>query len=186
MATTCDKEAIREAYNTVREDKSEINWAVLKYEGNVITVASTGTDYQSFLDNLQGKISQINKKKLYKAIICLKIDDQRLFAFLRIFTGDEMSKRAKFAFVSWIGSDVSALKRAKVSIEKGLVKEIITVSYNFVQYFKRSFNQLLFYSFQNFAIEVATSDLNDLAEEKVKEQIVKAGGANYGTGGQKN
>ncbi len=62
MATTCDKEAIREAYNTVREDKSEINWAVLKYEGNVITVASTGTDYQSFLDNLQGKISQINKK----------------------------------------------------------------------------------------------------------------------------
>ena len=64
MATTCDKEAIREAYNTVREDKSEINWAVLKYEGNVITVASTGTDYQSFLDNLQGKISQINKKKL--------------------------------------------------------------------------------------------------------------------------
>ena len=62
MATTCDKEAIREAYNTVREDKSEINWAVLKYEGNVITVASTGTDYQSFLDNLQGIISQINKK----------------------------------------------------------------------------------------------------------------------------
>ena len=60
MATTCDKEAIREAYNTVREDKSEINWAVLKYEGNVITVASTGTDYQSFLDNLQGNISQIN------------------------------------------------------------------------------------------------------------------------------
>ena len=97
-----------------------------------------------------------------------------------------MSKRAKFAFVSWIGSDVSALKRAKVSIEKGLVKEIITVSYNFFYYFKRSFNQLIFYSFQNFAIEVATSDLNDLAEEKVKEQIVKAGGANYGTGGQKN
>jgi hypothetical protein len=39
-----------------------------------------------------------------------------------------MSKRAKFAFVSWIGSSVNALKRAKVSIEKGLVKEIITVS----------------------------------------------------------
>jgi hypothetical protein len=54
MSTTCDKEAIREAYNTVRDDKSEINWAVFKYEGNLITVASTGVDYNDFLNSFDG------------------------------------------------------------------------------------------------------------------------------------
>jgi hypothetical protein len=44
-----------------------------------------------------------------------------------MYTGDELSKRAKFAFISWIGSSVGALKRAKVSIDKTLVKEVVTV-----------------------------------------------------------
>lgn len=48
-----------------------------------------------------------------------------------------MSRRAKFAFISWIGSDVNPLKRAKVSIEKGLVKEIVTViQFDFMFQFK--------------------------------------------------
>jgi hypothetical protein len=42
-------------------------------------------------------------------------------------TGDEMSKRAKFALVTWIGNDVSALKRAKISIDKAVVKDVISV-----------------------------------------------------------
>ena len=54
MSTTCDKEAIREAYNTVRDDKSDINWAVFKYEGNLITVDKTGVDYDEFLDSFDG------------------------------------------------------------------------------------------------------------------------------------
>jgi hypothetical protein len=61
-------------------------------------------------------------------ILLLSLDDERLFGFLRVFTGDELSKRAKFAFVAWIGSSVSALKRAKCSIDKSLVKEIVSVS----------------------------------------------------------
>lgn len=44
-----------------------------------------------------------------------------------MITGDELSKRAKFAFVTWIGPSVSALKRARVSIDKALVKEVISV-----------------------------------------------------------
>ena len=42
-------------------------------------------------------------------------------------TGDEMSKRAKFALVTWIGNEVSALKRAKISIDKAVVKEVMSV-----------------------------------------------------------
>lgn len=43
-------------------------------------------------------------------------------------TGDEMSKRAKFALVTWVGNDVNPLKRAKISIDKALVKDVLTVS----------------------------------------------------------
>ena len=105
---TCNKEAIRQAYDEVRDDKNSINWAVFKYEGNEITFCSSGEDYAEFVDQFK--------------------EEERLFGFIRIFTGDELSKRAKFAFVTWIGASVNAIKRAKVSTEKGLVKEIITVS----------------------------------------------------------
>lgn len=49
-----------------------------------------------------------------------------------MITGDELSKRAKFAFVTWIGPSVSALKRARVSIDKALVKEVISVGEEFI------------------------------------------------------
>lgn len=36
--------------------------------------------------------------------------------------------------------------------------------------------------FQNFAAEILTSDPDELSHEHVKAVLVKAGGANYGTG----
>ena len=45
-----------------------------------------------------------------------------------------MSKRAKFAFISWIGKNVSALKKAKVSTDKGFVKQICHVSQILVKF----------------------------------------------------
>ena len=144
MSTSCDKEAIRQAYDSVRDDKTDVNWAIFKYEGNKITVASTGVNYEEFLSAFT--------------------EEERLYGFLRLFTGDELSKRAKFAFITWIGGSVGALKRARVSIDKTLVKEVVT----------------------NFAVEIAASDSSDLEESKVRELVIKAGGANYGTGVPKN
>jgi hypothetical protein len=42
--------------------------------------------------------------------------------------GDEMSKRAKFVLITWIGNDVKASLRGKVSIDKTFVKEVFSVS----------------------------------------------------------
>jgi len=54
-------------------------------------------------------------------------DDERLYGFIRVDTGDEMSKRVKFVLVTWVGVNVGALKRAKMSIDKAVVKTAIPV-----------------------------------------------------------
>ena len=41
-----------------------------------------------------------------------------------------MSRRAKFAFITWIGPAVGALKKAKVSTDKAFVKKLWPVSFN--------------------------------------------------------
>lgn len=42
--------------------------------------------------------------------------------------GDEMSKRKKFLFVTWVGPNVSVINRAKMSTDKAIIKDIISVS----------------------------------------------------------
>lgn len=56
------------------------------------------------------------------------VDDERAYGYVRFDTGDEMSRRAKFAFITWIGPTVSPLKKAKVSTDKAFVKAILNVS----------------------------------------------------------
>ncbi len=56
------------------------------------------------------------------------LDGNRLFGFVRLTMGDEMSKRAKFVLITWCGDEVGALKRAKMSTDKLLIKDIIAVS----------------------------------------------------------
>lgn len=51
-----------------------------------------------------------------------------MYAYVRFETGDEMSRRAKFAFITWIGPSVSPLKKAKVSTDKAFVKKLWPVS----------------------------------------------------------
>jgi len=139
-----NKEEIAEKYEKVRNDGEPETWALLKYDDdNSIVLAGTGSEFDEF-------------KSMFN-------DDERLFGFLRMTTGEEpnfKSKRAKFVLITWIGANVSALKRAKVSTDKASVKTV----------------------FQNFALEIQTSDLHELKEDYIKACLVKAGGANYGTG----
>ena len=39
-----------------------------------------------------------------------------------------MSKRAKFVLVTWIGPSVSVMKKAKMSTDKAVIKDVIQVS----------------------------------------------------------
>ncbi|XP_068169925.1 coactosin-like protein [Antennarius striatus] len=132
-----DKDACRAAYDQVRNDDTDTNWAAFKYEDDNIVPAGVGCDFEDFKN--------------------LCTDDCRIFGFLRVTTGDAMSKRAKFTFITWMGKNISGLKLGKISTDKALVKEIV----------------------QNFAKEFSFNDQKDLDEEYIREELKKTGGANY-------
>lgn len=56
-----------------------------------------------------------------------------------------MSKRHKFVLLTWIGPEVPALKKAKMSLEKTQVKALV----------------------QSFAVEIQSSDLEEMALDSV-------------------
>lgn len=135
-----DKEAINEAYEDVRNDSSSTTWVLLEYDEKDIKLSKKGEDYGEFLDELA--------------------DDNRYYCYVRMMTGDEMSKRAKFALISWCGAGVSPMKKAKMSTDKGFVKSVIN----------------------SFSVEILADEKSDVSEDTVRTLLVKAGGANYGTG----
>lgn len=79
------------------------------------------------------------------------------YGYLRVTTGDQESKRAKFVFISWTGARAGIMRKAKVSVHKANVKTV----------------------FRDFAVELQAADPDDLEEQKVHNIVVKAGGANY-------
>ena len=142
--TTIDS-SVQSGYDDVRNDKTSTTWATFVYDGNNIKQGATG---HKGVDEL---LEQFH-------------DDQKCYAYLRVTTGDEESKRAKFVFISWCGPDVKALAKAKQSVEKSAVKEVI----------------------RNYAVEIHYTDKHEISEERLIQQVIKAGGANYGTGGSRN
>nr|XP_033796779.1 coactosin-like protein [Geotrypetes seraphini] len=93
----------------------------------------------------------------YQEFVNTCTDDIRLYAYVRFTTGDAMSKRAKFVLITWIGEDVGGLQRAKIGTDKTLVKEVV----------------------QSFAKELVITDHKELEEDYIKNELKKAGGANY-------
>eukprot|EP01087_Luapelamoeba_hula_P015847 TRINITY_DN479_c0_g1_i1.p1 TRINITY_DN479_c0_g1~~TRINITY_DN479_c0_g1_i1.p1 ORF type:complete len:145 (-),score=33.35 TRINITY_DN479_c0_g1_i1:337-771(-) len=139
MADVSDA-AIQSAYDDVRSDSNPTTWVVLEYEGNgnKLKVKATG----------EGGISELASHVA---------DNSVLYGYIRVTTGDQESRRAKFVFVSWIGEGAGIMRKAKVSVHKANVKSI----------------------FRDFAVEVQATDRDDLDEAKVTATVVKAGGANY-------
>ncbi|EDQ87031.1 uncharacterized protein MONBRDRAFT_38203 [Monosiga brevicollis MX1] len=133
-------EVMYDAYTDVRNDDTETNWVTFGYQDKLITVSNQGSDYNDFLAEMK--------------------DDERVYGFVRFETGDELSKRAKFVLVTWVGPNVGALKKAKVSTDKAFVKQVV----------------------QSYAKEVLADTLEELDYDTVLDQVKAAGGANYGTG----
>jgi hypothetical protein len=106
-----DRESVREAYEEVRNNLCDTEWAVFKFDSTEIICAAKGIGFQEFQEQF--------------------MDDERAFGYIRIQMGDEMSKRSKFLFLTWIGCDVGVMQRAKMSTDKSLMKEVISVRLSF-------------------------------------------------------
>jgi Cofilin/tropomyosin-type actin-binding protein len=85
MATSLDKELIREAYEDVRSNLTPTEWAIFKFESTEIICAAKGIGFDEFRANFS--------------------ESERAFGYIKIEMGDEMSKRSKFLFVTWIGKN---------------------------------------------------------------------------------
>lgn len=141
MATVIEREGIREAYTEVMSDNNGVDWAAFVFdEGNNLGVSGKGQDFATF-------------KSFFNP-------DNRGFGYIKVQTGDEMSKRSKFVFLTWVGNNVSVMKKAKMSTDKLLMKEII----------------------QNLSVEMQVENLHEVSMDHFKAELEKAGGARYGTG----
>jgi len=140
MATSVDKEAIKDAYMEVMADKNNVEWAAFTFDGNKLGVTGKGDDFAAFKSHFG--------------------PDDRGFGYIKIMTGDEMSKRSKFVFCTWVGPNVSVMKKAKMSTDKALLKDIIT----------------------NLSVELQIETAAEFTLEHFKAEVDKAGGARYGTG----
>lgn len=132
-----DKNAVSASYEEVRNDDSDTQWACFESSQKGVVPLSTGTD-------LQELFSQFSDSKV-------------LFAFFRMTTGDALSKRTKFAFLTWIGEKNGPLAKARAGPNKKLVQQVIT----------------------NFAWEGTFSDSEELDLKAIEAEIRRAGGANY-------
>ncbi|KAJ3093343.1 hypothetical protein HDU96_002360 [Phlyctochytrium bullatum] len=130
------------AYEDVRNDATPTNWLLLEYvdaKTDSLILAGTGSGgLQEFVSHLK--------------------EDQAAFGFLRMVVGnDELSLRAKFVLITWCGSGVKVMRKAKLSVHIADVKRVL----------------------QSFAVEVNASSKDDLKEDEIKALLKKAMGANY-------
>ncbi len=91
-----------------------------------------------------------------------KLDDgQAQYAYVRVeYANDSESTRVKFALVVWIGENTKVMRKARVSIEAGEVKKVLS----------------------HHSIQVDARDKADLDEEDIVKRLRRAGGADYNGG----
>ena len=143
-------DSVHTGYEDVRNDSTESTWAIFGYADDI-----NGGDVNTitFSESGSGPYSELVAK------LIADYDGKRAYAFLRYTSGDELSARAKFVFISYVPDNTPIRKRASVSTHKGLVKQVV----------------------KDFAIELHATDEDDLSEEDVVKALKKAGGADYGT-----
>lgn len=136
---------IAAAYDAVRSDKDETNWLLISYAaptGNALTLSATG----------KGGLTEM----------AASLDDSQVqYGYVRVeYANDKESTRVKFALVVWIGESTKVMRKARVSVESGDVKRVLS----------------------HHSIAVTASDRSELEEKDMVVRLRKAGGADYNGG----
>ncbi|KAI0052137.1 ADF-like domain-containing protein [Auriscalpium vulgare] len=141
MADVSDPK-INEAYEDVRSSKSDTNWLLVDYE-------SDRSDKLLLTQTGSGGLAELQEQ----------FDPSKAsYAYARItYSNDKESQREKFILITWIGSGVKVMRKAKISVHAADVKSVLRV----------------------FSIEVPARDKDDLKEDPIVVRLRKAGGASY-------
>lgn len=107
-------------------------------------------------------------------------DNQAQYAYLRVEVQADESTRTKFVFIAWVGESTPALKKGKVSVDKYAYSipllppftSFCSLSpfYTYSSWIRPGLKAVI----KDFSLELATSDKEDLTEEKILEKIRKA------------
>jgi len=140
-----DSPEISQAYDDVRSDKSETNWLLISHAaptGSKLALSATGS----------GGLSELAEQLSPDAV---------QYGYARVeYANDSESKRIKFVFIVWIGPQTKVMRKARVSIESGDVKRVLS----------------------HHSIQVDADDKRDLDEADIIKRLRKAGGADYNGG----
>lgn len=140
-----DAPEIAAAYEAVRSDKDETNWLLISYAaptGNALTLSATGNG------GLEEMVTSLD-------------DGQVQYGYVRVeYANDKESSRVKFGLVVWIGESTKVMRKARVSVESGDVKRVLS----------------------HHSIAVTASDRSELEEKDIVVRLRKAGGADYNGG----
>ena len=137
----CSAPEIHEAYEAVRNDADETNWLLITYE--------EGSNKKwCLLAKGTGGINELREHIT---------PDFIGFGYVRVISGDEMSKRPKFVFIKYISKGLKMTVKALMNVHRGDVEKV--------------FNQY------NVSMEVES--LDELTEEEVLDRVKRAGGAHY-------
>ncbi|KAI0141587.1 actin depolymerizing protein [Xylariaceae sp. FL1272] len=141
-----DAPEILAAYDAVRSDKDDTTWLLLSYAGNKGSkVVLTGTGKGDAL----AELSETLKK------------EEAQYGYARVeYATDTESKRVKFVLVIWIGEETNFMRKARVSIESGDIKRVLS----------------------HHSIQVDARDKSDLKSDDIVARLKKAGGADYNGG----
>jgi hypothetical protein len=135
---------IREAYDDVRNDGSDTNWLLITFE------EGSNNKKWALVGKGSGGLEELKTK----------ITPEFLgFGYLRVISGDELSKRPKFVFIKYLAKGLKMTVKAQLNVTRGDVEKVLS--------------QI------NVAVEAET--LDELTEADILDRVQKAGGAHYGT-----
>ncbi|KAJ3426439.1 coactosin-like protein [Anaeramoeba flamelloides] len=133
MANVSD-EAILDAYLDVRNDETETNWMACSYVGKTNDLEMIGS----------GSAGIDEMKALFDPT-------KVVYGYLRVVNGDSNTKRTLFVFLTFIGEKCGVMRRARVSVHKADVKQVI----------------------KEFAVEFCGSEVDEFDLNKIWQQSFK-------------
>ena len=137
----CSAPEIREAYDEVRNDNCDTNWMLITYEEG-------GYKKWCLAGKGEGGLEEMKES----------IGPNFLgYGYLRVISGDEMSKRPKFVFIKYLSKGLKMTVKAQMNLHRGDVERVL--------------NQI--------SVAVEVDSLEELTEEEVMDRVRKAGGAHY-------